>query len=124
MCRIDDLYDRGFKGFADYGPDFKRMTDCVQGQDEVLAIFRGGIDLPETGRYRFDPVILDAVFHGCMFFIMEHEQVIIDYETRDYYLPSRAARVVMHDALARAPVPEQIAAYFVLKDWKPGMSFS
>lgn len=72
--------------------------------------------------YRFDPVILDAVFHGCMFFILEHEQVILDYETRDYFLPSRAARVVLHDALARASLPEQIAAHFVLKDWTPGMS--
>lgn len=70
--------------------------------------------------YRFDPVILDAVFHGCMFFIMEHEQVILDYETRDYFLPSRAARVVLHDALARATLPEQIAAHFVLKSWTPG----
>jgi hypothetical protein len=119
--RIDDLYEHGFKGFADYGADFKRMTTCAQGQDEVLATLRGAVDLPESGRYRFDPVILDAVFHGCMFFIMEHEQVIVDYETRDYYLPSRAARVVIHDALARAPVPEQIVAHFVLKDWKPGM---
>ena len=72
--------------------------------------------------YRFDPVILDAVFHGCMFFILEHEQIILDYETRDYFLPSRAARVVLHDALARASLPEQIAAHFVLKDWTPGMS--
>ena len=46
-CRIDDLYEHGFKGFADYGADFKRMTSCVQGHDEVLATLRGPVDLPE-----------------------------------------------------------------------------
>ncbi|KAF8508000.1 hypothetical protein JB92DRAFT_3121331 [Gautieria morchelliformis] len=119
-CRIEDLYEHGFKGFADYSADFKRITSCVQGQDEVLATLRGPVDLPESGSYRFDPVILDAVFHGCMFFIMEHEQVILDFEKRDYFLPSRAARVELHDALAVATLPEEIAAHFVLKNWTPG----
>ncbi|KAF8503015.1 ketoacyl-synt-domain-containing protein [Hysterangium stoloniferum] len=119
VCRIEDLYEHGFKGFADYSSDFRRITYAVQGEDEVFVTLRGAIDLADCDKYRFDPVILDAVFHGCMFFIMEHEQVILDYETRDYFLPSRAARVVLHDALARASLPEQIAAHFVLRDWTP-----
>jgi hypothetical protein len=56
-----------------------------------------------------------------MFFIMEHEQVIFNYEMRDDFLPSRVARVVLHDALACACLPEQITAHFLLWDWTPGM---
>lgn len=55
-----------------------------------------------------------------MFFIMEHEQVILDYETRDYFLPSRTARVMVHDALVHDGLPEEIAAHFVMKEWTPG----
>lgn len=55
-----------------------------------------------------------------MFFIMQHEQVIIDYETRDYFLPSRVARVVIHEKLVDSGLPDQIAAHFVLREWTPG----
>ncbi|KIJ38998.1 hypothetical protein M422DRAFT_230841 [Sphaerobolus stellatus SS14] len=92
---ISSLYTHGFAGFASYTPDFKRILSVVQGQDELFATLRGSIGLPEADRYRFDP--------------REH-----------YYLPSRAARVVVHDALARASVPGTICAHFVLKEWTPG----
>lgn len=67
-----------------------------------------------------DPVVLDAVFHGCMFFIMQREQVVLDYETRDYFLPSRVARVVLHETLVASGLPDYLAAHFVLRDWTPG----
>ncbi|GJJ10518.1 Type I Iterative PKS [Clathrus columnatus] len=119
VARVEDLYDHGFKGFTSYGDDFKRIISCVQGKDECLAFLRGSEGLPESGKYRFDPVVLDAVFHGTMFFIIEHEQVILDYETRDYFLPSRTARVTVHDALINDGLPEEVAAHFVLKEWTP-----
>lgn len=64
--------------------------------------------------------MLDAVFHGTMFFIMEHEQVILDYETRDYFLPSKTARVIVHDTLLTDGLPEEVVAHFVLREWTPG----
>lgn len=118
VARVEDLYEHGFKGFTNYGDDFKRITSCVQGKDECLAFLRGSVNT-ESEKYCFDPVVLDAVFHGTMFFIMEHEQVILDYETRDYFLPSKTARVMVHDALIIDGLPEEVVAHFVLKEWTP-----
>lgn len=119
-CRIEDLYDHGFKGFADYSAEFRRMTSCVRGDDELFAVLQGAAGLSECHKYILDPVVLDAVFHGCMFFIMQREQVILDYETRDYFLPSRVARVVLHETLVASGLPDHLAAHFVLRDWTPG----
>ncbi|GJJ15309.1 Type I Iterative PKS [Clathrus columnatus] len=118
-CRIDNIYEHGFKGYADYSNEFRRINSCIQGEDELFATFRGSVGLPGCHKYVFDPVILDAVFHGCIFFIMQNEPVFLNYETRDYYLPSRVARVVAHNVLVVSGLPDQIAAHFILKDWTP-----
>lgn len=47
IARVEDLYDYGFKGFTNYGDEFKRITSCVQGKDECLAFLRGSVDIPE-----------------------------------------------------------------------------
>jgi hypothetical protein len=39
--RVQDLYDYGFRGFADFGPDFRRVLSCAAGKDELLVTIRG-----------------------------------------------------------------------------------
>jgi len=97
------------------------MLTAHRGTDELFATFLGTTpDLNSEG-YKFDPVILDAVFHAVMFFVMEHEGIVRDYEERDYWLPSRAGRVVMHEGVVERGVPGRIGAHLVMRGWRPGM---
>lgn len=45
--KISDLYDFGFKGYADYGPEFRRIRSCSSGGDELLLSLRGRDSSPQ-----------------------------------------------------------------------------
>jgi hypothetical protein len=70
--------------------------------------------------YCISPAILDAVFQSCMFFITDELKAIIDYDTRDFYLPSAVQSIVIHGQLTKTGAPDTVLAHITLVEWKPG----
>ncbi|CCM00168.1 uncharacterized protein FIBRA_02196 [Fibroporia radiculosa] len=116
---MKDFYD-GFTSFASYGPVYQRVVACSRGMDtsereEFLMQVRGAEDdLQNVDRYHIHPAILDAALHGLV-----HPALTGHKNDPRYFLPSKTAAFIFHDALVKRPFPRIVYTYFTITKWAP-----
>jgi hypothetical protein len=104
--------------FADYGPEYRRIVSVARSKDmkEALVEVRGlQADLAEHPNYRIHPAIFDAALHATA-----HPAFTGSFDQHLYFLPSKIATVIVHDALHEKPMPDSLFVHIVLRAWTPG----
>lgn len=56
-----------------------------------------------------------------MFFELDRNEKILDYETRDFHLPARVDAVTIQNSYVTSGMPEEMFAHLSLRLWSPGM---
>ncbi|KAF9016931.1 polyketide synthase [Hymenopellis radicata] len=100
---------------ASFGPLYRRIEACFEGDDEILFQVRGNApELTEHYNYVFHPSVLDSCIHGLL-----HPIFTGNADKSVYYLPSHIGRVILYDRAVEKGIPETLYSYVVPHDWTP-----
>ncbi|KAJ7865588.1 hypothetical protein B0H14DRAFT_3133338 [Mycena olivaceomarginata] len=115
-CKTVDM--RGFyetlNSFAQYGPQYRRVSSCYLGNNEALVEVRGGAaDLTDSSLV-FHPASLDAAVH-----VLVHPLFTRNLEKYAYYLPSAVKKFLLHKAFVAHKMPVVIFVHATLQRWTP-----
>ncbi|KAJ7865579.1 hypothetical protein B0H14DRAFT_2347885, partial [Mycena olivaceomarginata] len=113
-CKTVDMRGRFYEtlnSFAQYGPQYRRVSSCHLGNNEALVEVRGGAaDLTDSSLV-FHPAILDAAVH-----VLVHPLFTRNLEKYAYYLPSAVKKFLLHKAFVAHKMPVVIFYDVVLAD--------
>ncbi|EPQ58589.1 ketoacyl-synt-domain-containing protein [Gloeophyllum trabeum ATCC 11539] len=115
---VQAIYEQGFKQYASFSPEYRRILSCYTGPGQALVEVRGGSEFDDLADYKFHPVLLDSIFHSCMCFIIDPEDGVCEYATEAFWLPSKAAYVGVQD-LSPTSLKDNIFVHLVLSSWSP-----
>ncbi|KAJ6492508.1 ketoacyl-synt-domain-containing protein [Mycena vitilis] len=116
-CKMVDMggFYETLKSFAQYGPQYQRVSSFYPGNDEALVEVRGDdLDLTDLDKLVLHPAILDASVH-----VLVHPLFTKNLERYAYYLPSGVKRLLLHEAFVAYKMPPTIFAHATLKRWTP-----
>jgi hypothetical protein len=106
--------------FAEYGPEYRRIVSISRSEDlkESLVEVRGlQDDLAKHPNYRIHPAIFDAAIHATV-----HPTFTGNFDESMYFLPSKIATVIVHDALHEKTMPDTVFVHIIFRSWTPGQS--
>ncbi|KAK7044311.1 polyketide synthase [Favolaschia claudopus] len=114
---ITNLYTV-IKSTAEFGPLYRRIEACYEGEDEILFKIRGNApDLKEHYNYVFHPAVLDSCIHGLL-----HPMFTGNPDKNVFFLPSHIGRVILHEKAVKQGIPDMLFSHVVPHDWTPDSS--
>ncbi|KAJ7885730.1 polyketide synthase [Mycena olivaceomarginata] len=112
--KSDDLY-AVLNSTAEFGPLYRRIEACFEGDHEILFRVRGNApELTEHHNYVFHPSVLDSCIHGLL-----HPVFTGNADPSVYYLPSHIGRVILYDRAVEKGIPETLYSHVVPHGWTP-----
>ncbi|KAK7039784.1 polyketide synthase [Favolaschia claudopus] len=114
---ITNLYTV-IKSTAEFGPLYRRIEACYEGEHEILFKIRGNApDLKEHYNYVFHPAVLDSCIHGLL-----HPMFTGNPDRNVFFLPSHIGHVILHEKAVTQGIPDMLFSHVVPHDWTPDSS--